>query len=168
MVFRLPLLGAAALACATSAVGQASDPPSATIDPPPGVMDYIGTMPAGKWTFGKLLWQGQQACSQDSCEAAYNANPLFVLVQRQRNCCEDHGYSVAVTVRARDCQSVSYYLAFSKDLDRLSQDQRSSLVARKIGQLTKGVESACQLASTTIVPTEAVASLGLDPDTNGS
>jgi hypothetical protein len=133
-----------------------NDPPSARIDPPPPEMDYVGAFPLHKWTFGKLLWQGQEPCTADFCEAAYNAAPVFVLVQHERNCCGEPGYSIMVTVRAKDCATVSYYLAFSKDIQPMPTDERSTLVGRKVGQLVSRILSACGLVDIEPIPTGEV------------
>ena len=79
------IIGLVALAAlvATGATG-ADDPPSRQIDPPPGPQDYIAAFPPNRWVFGKLLWQGREACTKDYCEAAYNAQPLSLLVQKEK------------------------------------------------------------------------------------
>jgi hypothetical protein len=90
--------------------------------------------------------------------------PLFVLVQRERNCCGGPGYSITVTVRAKDCAAVSYYLAFSKDIEPMPIDQRSTLVGRKVGELVASIQSACGLADVHPITTAEVSGLANDPN----
>ncbi|HXC55696.1 MAG TPA: hypothetical protein VNU97_10390 [Rhizomicrobium sp.] len=151
------------IAYGVAAAAPANDPPSGRVDPPPGVLDYVGAFPLHQWTFGKLLWRGREACTADDCEAAFNATPLFALVQRERNCCGEPGYSIMVTVRAKDCAAVSYYLAFSRDIEPLPIDQRSTLVGRKLGQLVAGIQSACGVADVHPITTAEINGLANDP-----
>ncbi|NUQ19031.1 MAG: hypothetical protein HOP95_11390 [Sphingomonas sp.] len=111
----------AAASLAALAFPVVADPPSGSLDPPPGPQDYIAAFPPHRWVFGKLLWQGREPCTSDFCEAAYNAEPLFLLVQKEKNCCGSAGYSITIIGRVKDCPSVSYYLVFSKDLYKLTK-----------------------------------------------
>ena len=145
---------AAALIIATGVGAVGADPPSGTIDPPPGPQDYIKSFPQGQWTFGRLLWQSHDPCDASRCEAAFNYAPLFVLVQKERNCCGEDGYSINIVERIEGCSANGYYLVFSKDLDRMSQSERQALVTRHVGQLASAMRSACGVTAVGDVPTD--------------
>ena len=144
------------IACGGATAQEFNDPPSVLVDPPPQVLDFLRAFALNQWTFGKLLWQGPEACTADFCEAAYNAEPLFVLVQRERNCCGQPGYSIMVEVRAKDCGAVSYYLVFSRNLDLMLTDQRSTLVGRKLSGSVADIKTHCSLPDIRPIPTEDV------------
>jgi hypothetical protein len=147
---------AALVACANS--GRA-DPRSRLIDPPPGPQDYIAALPQNHWIFGKLLWQGREPCTKDFCEAAYNAQPLYLLVQKEKNCCGEAGYSLTVVGRVAGCSSVSYYLVFSKDFDRLGRAQRLALLSRHVVGIASTISSSCGKSLGAHIPTDALSSL---------
>lgn len=135
------------------------DPPSGSLDPPPGPQDYIGAFRLHTWTFGKLLWQGREPCTKDFCEAAYNARPLYLLVQKEKNCCNHSGYSLTVVGRIEGCSSASYYLAFSKDFDRLSKAQRLAFLSRHVVGVGSGIVGECGKSLTAPIPTKALSRL---------
>lgn len=132
------------------------DPPSGRMDPPPGLQDYIAALPASQWTFGSLLWQGSEPCAPSSCQAAYNAAPLLLLAHRQDYCCGEPGYSVTIIGRVSGCASVSYYLAWSKDLDAMTRQERVALVARHVTGIAKSISAACGAKAPGAIPTEAL------------
>ena len=152
------ILASAALlsACAT---GSRVDPPSGIIDPPPAPADYVGAFPANQWVFGHLLWQDRNPCDAQSCEAAYNAAQVYVLVSREHNCCGDSGYSITIQANVAQCSGVSYYLAWSKDLERLKRPERLAFLARHVAGVVAGMRSACHVAGGEPVPTAALARL---------
>src|SRR5690348_17112196 len=129
----VPLLALAAFVASASSMPR--DPPSGVIDPPPGPQDYIAAFPSSHWVFGKVLWQGHEPCTKDFCEAAYNAQPLFLLVQKEKACCGGDGYSVTVVGRVAGCSSVSYYLVWSKDIDKLGRTERDAFLSRHVASI---------------------------------
>jgi hypothetical protein len=147
-------IGAAALFAAQPSVGAALDPVSGAIDPPPGPLDYVKAFPSNKWVFGKLLWQGGEPCTEAACEAAYNADPLSILVQRQNACCGGSGYSITVIGRVANCSGSSYYLVWSKDLDRLNKADKLSLLSRHVASVANSINSECGVRGTVAIPTE--------------
>ena len=151
------LLAVAALATTASSVS--SDPPGRLIDPPPGPQDYIATFPSHSWVFGKLLWQGREPCTADFCEAAYNARPLFLLVQKQKACCGGEGYSLTVIGRVEGCASSSYYLAWSKDFEKLGKSERLAFLSRHVASIASNISSSCDKSLDAPIPTDALSGL---------
>ena len=149
----------AVAALVASASPAPVDPPSGMIDPPPGPQDYIAAFPARSWAFGKLLWQGREPCTKDYCEAAYNAQPLFLLVQKEKACCGGDGYSLTVVGRVEGCASVSYYLAWSKDFDRLGKSERLAFLSRHVTQIASAISSSCGKSLSVPIPTDALSVL---------
>jgi hypothetical protein len=153
----IPAMAAAAVVLsATIACAAEADPPSGIIDPPPGPQDYIKSFPQGRWMFGRLLWQGVEPCDDSRCEAAFNDEPLFVLVQKERNCCGGDGYSITVIVRVEGCSGVGYYLVFSKDLDRMNPTARQSLVTRHLGHVASAMRANCGIKQDGDIPTDGL------------
>ncbi len=148
------IAAAVALLAAPAAGAAPPDPPSGTLDPPPGAQTYIKSLPQGRWTFGRLLWRGMDSCDAYRCEAAFNDGPLFVLVQRERYCCGQDGYSLTVTAGVEGCSASGYYLVFSKDLDRMTQPERVSLAARHVTQLASSMRTACGVKTSGNIPTD--------------
>jgi len=109
--------------------------------------------------FGKLLWQGREPCTKDYCEAAFNAQPLFLLVQKQKACCGGRGYSLTVIGRVEGCASASYYLAWSKDFDRLGKSGRLAFLSRHVTQIASAISSSCGKSLSVRIPTEALSTL---------
>jgi hypothetical protein len=151
------LTGLAMLAAVTSSTR--SDPPGGILDPPPGPQDYIGDFPLHRWVFGKLLWQGPEPCTSDFCEAAYNARPLYLLVQKEKNCCGEAGYSLTVVARMAGCSSVSYYLVFSKDFDKLRKAERLAFLSRHVVGVASAITSSCGRPLGASIPTASLSSL---------
>jgi hypothetical protein len=137
----------------------AADPPSGIIDPPPGPQDYIGTFPAHQWVFGNLLWQGSEPCTHVRCEAAYNAEPLFLLVQKEDACCGGPGYSLTVIGRVKGCPSSSYYLAWSKDFDNLGTSGRLAFLSRHVATIAAAISASCGKSLKTPIPTDPLSVL---------
>lgn len=155
-----PITGFLAIAALAAAAQSASeDPPSETIDPPPGQQDYIAGFQSHRWVFGKLLWQGKEPCTKDWCEAAYNAQPLYLLVQKQKACCGGKGYSLTVVGRVADCASVSYYLAWSKDFDRFGDAGRLAFLSRHVAGIAAAISASCGKPLVEPIPTNELAGL---------
>ena len=150
------LLGAVMVLAGGASAQTPVDPPSGALDPPPGPQDYIETLPAEQWTFGRLLWQGRDPCTPDFCEAAYNAAPLSILISKEKNCCGDPGYSVTIVGRVSKCSASSYYLAWSKDLDRLTRQGRVALASRHVTQIASSIAAACGATFRDPIPTETL------------
>lgn len=155
MVVRLGLI-ALALVAANPASG---DPESGRVDPPPGSLDYVARFPANRWVFGKLLWQSRERCSNASCEAAYNASPLFLLVQKQDYCCGSPGYTVMIIGRAKKCDAVSYYLVGSEHLLQMPAGDRLKLVRRHVDGVADAIREGCGIKTKGVIPTAALARL---------
>ncbi|HEX6741992.1 MAG TPA: hypothetical protein VF079_09405 [Sphingomicrobium sp.] len=151
-------LGLVALALAAPSPPPA-EPESGMVDPPPGSLDYVALFPAKRWVFGKLLWQGRERCSASSCEAAYNASPLFLLVQKQDYCCGSPGYSVMIIGRAKNCDTVSYYLLGSEHLLKMSAAERLKLVERHVDWIAEAIRDGCGIKAEGIIPKAALAKL---------
>jgi hypothetical protein len=149
---------AIAVLAASSSVAPA-DPPSGTIDPPPGPQDYVASFPARTWVFGQLLWKNREPCTNDYCEAAFNAQPLFLLVQKEKACCGGDGYSLTVVGRVEGCASSSYYLAWSKDFDMLGKAERLAFVSRHVTQIASAISSSCGKSLDARIPTDALLAL---------
>jgi len=146
-----------ALASVALVANQApSDPESGTIDPPTGSLDYVEGLPARNWAFGKLLWQGPEPCDESSCEAAYNASPLFILVQRQAYCCGSPGYTLMIVGRVKGCASVSYYLVGSEHLVHMADLDRLKLVQRHVSGIAAAIQDRCDVGVKTEIPTTAL------------
>jgi hypothetical protein len=141
------------LLCAGPSFGAPPDPISGTLDPPPGPLDYVKALSPGRWVFGELLWRGREPCTEAHCEAAYNADPVFILVQREANCCGESSYSLTVIGRAENCPAVSYYLVFSGDIVRLNKGERVSLVSRHVASVASSIRSACKVEGGGAIPT---------------
>ena len=135
------------------------DPPSGVIDPPPAEQDYIAAFPSRSWVFGKLLWQGREPCTKDYCEAAYNANPLFSLVQKEKACCGGEGYSLTIVGRIKSCSNVGYYLAWSKDLDKKGKLGGVEFLSRRVVQIASAIGSSCHRPSSDVIPTRVLSKL---------
>ena len=151
------LVAVAALGASTSL--SPVDPPSGVIDPPPGSQDYIAAFPARSWVFGKLLWQGREPCTKDHCEAAFNAQPLFLLVQKEKACCSGDGYSLTIVGRVEGCSSASYYVAWSKDFDRLGKAERLAFLSRHVTQIASAISSSCDKSLSVPISTYALSQL---------
>jgi hypothetical protein len=123
----------------------AGDPPSGTIDPPPGPLDYVEKLPANQWVFGQRIWQGITPCTSDFCEAAFNAQPLFVLVQKEKYCCGGKGYSITFQARLKGCPTSSYYIGSSDYIDKLSQAERAAYLARRVSAAVSSLSQPCNL-----------------------
>jgi len=152
-------LSLAALAALAAAPPARPDPPSGLIDPPPGPQDYIAAFPQNTWVFGKMLWQGREACTKDFCEAAYNANPLSLLVQKEKACCGGTGYSLTIVGRIKDCPDVSYYLVWSKDFDELGKAGRLAFLSRYVTGIASKISSSCAKTLNAPIPTGALSGL---------
>jgi hypothetical protein len=139
------------------AVAQRSDPISARIDPPPAALDWAESLPQGQWVLGAFLWKNGDPCNEQSCQAAYNASPISVLVWRQNNCCGQPGYSLEFDASAKGCSSRSYYLVFSKDIEHMTKADREGFLARHISSVVSGIASACRVAAPASIPTSAIA-----------
>jgi hypothetical protein len=144
---------------ATSPSSAPSDLPSGLLDPPPGPQDYIAAFPPRRWVFGKLLWQAREPCTKDFCEAAYNAQPLFLLVQKEKACCGGAGYSLTVIGRVEGCSSVSYYLAWSKDFDKLGKVERLAFLSRHVAGIASKISSSCGKSVAAPIPSDALSRL---------
>jgi hypothetical protein len=148
------IAAAAALLSAPGAWAAPPDPPGGTLDPPPGPQTYIKSLPQGRWTFGSMLWRGLDPCDASRCEAAFNDGRLAVLVQKERYCCGQDGYSLTVTAVVEGCSASGYYLVFSKDLDRMSPPERLALASRHVAELAGSMRSACGLKTGGDIPTD--------------
>jgi hypothetical protein len=127
----------------TSASAVPPDPPSGFLDPPPGTQDYIGAFPRHTWVFGKLLWQSHDPCTKDFCEAAYNADPLFLLVQKEKACCGGAGYSLTIVGRVKGCSNVSYYLVWSEEFRKARQADLLAFLGRHVAGIASAISSSC-------------------------
>ncbi len=58
-------------------------------------------LPPGAWAFARHLWQGDEPCTADACEAGYTSGDLVVSVERAA----EHVYVVA---GFRGCVSVAW------------------------------------------------------------
>lgn len=157
---KVPFVGLVAVAAVVASASSAPpDPPSGTIDPPPGAQDYIAAFPTGSWVFGKQLWRGREPCTKDYCEAAYNARPLFLLVQKEKACCGGAGYSLTVVGRVEGCSSGSYYLAWSRYFDKHGTGGRLAFLSRHVTQIASGISSTCGKSVGLPIPTGALSRL---------
>lgn len=147
---QIKFLLAAVFAAIAAAHEPVADPESRGVDPPPGSLDYVERFAADRWTFGKLLWSGSEPCGAERCEAAFNGKPLFLLVQREPNCCGERGYSVMIVGRAKNCASVSYYLVYSDSLQRLTVAERLRLVQRHTAGIAATLSKECGIAANAV------------------
>ena len=156
---RIALILTGALVVSSGCADRAPvDPPSALIDPPPGPIDYVASLPRDEWTFARLLWQGRDTCTSDNCEAAYNAAPLFLSVMREKECCGGTDVSYTVVARVRDCSAVAYYLAWQTKIGR-TKAQRLALVERHTKAMAASILSECHVSEKVDVPTAALSTL---------
>jgi hypothetical protein len=121
-------------------VGGTGDPPGLSIDPPPAPLAGLETLPRATWVLSR-------DCSADRCGAGYNADPLFLSVDKQKACCGEAGYSLEVTGSARGCSSVSYYLVWSERIKKMKEESRTSLISRHAKQIATSIAEACRLQS---------------------
>jgi len=155
------ILGACAVAMLSvvPVVASAEDPQSGRLDPPPAPLKFLETLPPRKWVFGSLLWKGPEPCTADSCEAGFYNAPVSILVSKRNACCGNPGYSILVTGSASNCQSVSYYLGWSNDIERLTDAERLSFLSRQVHSIAGSVRVACRVEDGGPIPTDVLARL---------
>ena len=136
-----------------------ADPPTSGIHPPPAPMVYIASLPRDQWTFREIIWHPEEGCSEVSCSAGYNADPLFVSVSLNALCCGQRGETLTLMASSRACLSPAYYVAPPQFLERMSDRQIDAFLQRKTTQLVDGVKLRCGLSTDLSVPTSPLLAL---------
>lgn len=153
----------AAAVCASLSVWGCStvqaDFPSGSIHPPPAPLTYIGSLPRGQWTFGEVIWRPSGPCSEVSCEAGYNADPLFVSVKISASCCGQPGATIVFMASSRECPSPSYFVARPQFVARMTDRQINAFVAQKTLQVVESLGARCALPAGLSVPISSLALL---------
>lgn len=143
---------AAASSCVWGCQGDVADFPSGSIHPPPAPLTYVSSLPRNQWTFGETLWRSSQPCSEVSCEAAYNADPLFVTVKISASCCGQPGAAIHFMASSRECPNPTYFVARPQFLARMTDAQINAFVARKTSEVIRSLGSQCALPADLSAP----------------
>lgn len=150
--------GAAAL-CVLGCQSIEADFPSGSINPPPAPLTYLSALERNEWTFGEVVWRPSGPCSQISCEAGYNADPIFVLVKIAALCCGQQGATVTFMASSRACPSPSYFVALPELVAQMTRAEMDAFIARKTSEVVGSLGSRCALPPQVSIPTSPLGAL---------
>lgn len=152
-------ISGAAVLCAWACQSIEADFPSGSIHPPPAPLTYLSALEREQWTFGEVVWRPSGPCSQISCEAGYNADPLFISVKIAALCCSQKGATITFMASSRECPSPSYFVAIPEFVARMTRKEMDAFVARKTSEVVESLGSRCALPPELSIPTSPLAAL---------
>lgn len=101
MRFALLVLSAALALQPAAAGGQEVEQVRASSPDAPGLPEDLFRLPPGHWAFGRQLWQGDDPCTAEACEAGYTSGDLAVSVERSKK-------HVRIVAGFRGCPNVAW------------------------------------------------------------
>ena len=100
MMSRYALVAAAMLAITQPSAAQEVEEVRANPQAP-GLPEDLYRLPPGGWAFARKLWEGEEPCTADECEAGYTSGDLAVSVERNKT-------SLRIVAGFRGCGNVAW------------------------------------------------------------
>lgn len=99
--------------------------------------DDLFGLPPGQWHFAKQLWEGQEACTAERCEAGFTSGDLVVSV-------EHSGAFARIIAGYRTCESIGFS---EVEVGKKPGKRSFRLVTKQIERVMKGLSKTCKVAA---------------------
>ena len=98
------------------------------------------TLPPGVWAFARHLWEGDEPCAADGCEAGYTAGDLVVSVEREKK-------NVRILAGFRNCGSRAwnYY-----EIGDKASGRDTKAIGKSVRKTVKTSAKYCKVAAPTV------------------
>ena len=136
------LVGAAILLASTGALAQEIVKVPAKDAPTVARPDDLFGLPPGQWQFAKQLWEGQEACTAERCEAGFTSGDLVVSA-------EHSGEFVRIIAGYRTCPSVGFS---EVEVGKKPGKRSFKSVTKQIERVVKGLSKTCGVAAVPALP----------------
>jgi len=107
--------------------------------------DDLFSLPPGTWAFARHLWQGDEPCAADGCEAGYTSGDLVVSVEREK-------VNVRILAGFRGCGSRAWN--YHEIGDKASSSDTKA-IARGIRKAVKASAKSCKVAAPAVAELDA-------------
>ncbi len=133
-----------ALSLALSADGQAQEivKVPASSAPTVGRPDDLFNLPPGQWQYGRQLWQGNEPCTQEQCEAGFTSGDLVVSVEHAKE-------FVRIIAGLRNCSGTAF-----SEIETGTKPSKSAgrKVVKQIERVVKGLRKTCHATVPAVPP----------------
>jgi hypothetical protein len=133
MPFRT-ILGLAACLSASAAAQEIVEVPADKANVPRP--DDLYQLPPNQWHFAKQLWEGNEACAQQQCEAGYTSGDLVVSVEHAAE-------FVRIIAALRGCAASAYS---EVEVGQKPSKSARKRVAKQVQRVVKGLGQTCKSA----------------------
>jgi hypothetical protein len=137
---------AAALGISAGVCAQEIVKVPATQAPSVSRPDDLFRLPPGEWHFARLLWEGSEPCSEESCEAGFTTGDLVVSVERSKQ-------YARIIAGLRGCEATAYS---EMDIGKKPSKSKSKKLAKQVQTVVKGLGKSCKLTVPAVAPLDAL------------
>lgn len=141
MNLRFSFLAAAFLLTPQSLGAQQIEEVRDSSDTPALPEDLFGLSP-GTWAFAKQLWQGNDPCTADECEAGYTTGDLVVSVER-------HKTYLRVVAGFRNCKSVAWN---EYEIGKKASDRDTKAMRKRLNNTVGTSAKYCKVPAPAVAP----------------
>lgn len=140
LVLAIPLL----LAPSMSAARQIEKVPAGSPDAQ-RLPEDLFNLPPNSWAFAKHLWQGNEPCTANECEAGYTSGELVVSVERAKT-------YIRVLAGFRGCGSVAWN---DYEIGEKASTADTRTIGKRIKKTVGTSAKYCKVATPAIAPFDA-------------
>jgi len=144
MTFRFPVLVAALFLVPQLAGAQQVEEVRPASDTP-ALPEDLFRLPPGSWVFARQLWEGDDACTADECEAGYTSGDLVVSVERNKK-------YLRIITGFRNCGSVAWN---EYEIGKKASSGESKTVGKRIKKAVETSAKYCNATAPTVAALDA-------------
>ncbi|HEY5723282.1 MAG TPA: hypothetical protein VIT45_13260 [Allosphingosinicella sp.] len=140
MIFPIRVLALTLLLAAPPLAAHQVEKVSASSPDAEKLPEDLFALPPGVWAFGRHLWQGDEPCAADGCEAGYTAGDLVVSVEREKK-------NVRILAGFRNCGSRAWNY---HEIGDKASGRDTKAIAKSIRKAVKTSAKYCKVAAPTV------------------
>jgi hypothetical protein len=145
MRLRYPGLLAALFLAPTLAAAQPVEEVRSPNANTPTLPEDLFNLPPGAWALARKLWEGNEPCTVDECEAGYTAGDLVVSVERNKE-------YVRIIAGFRNCGSVAWS---EYKIGKKASSGDTKTIRRRIDKAVDTSSKYCKVAAPSVAALDA-------------